>query len=1178
MGRIGALSPPGHAQPPRLPARQHQWRGPPAWLWLLACVLLSAMGPAQAATYSSASATYRWIDPASHAKIGYNTSPYKFNNTGCGSTPPTLDDTISDLIPIGFSFVFGGGAYTQLRVQSNGRVQFNNTNCGYGTASIGPPQTYPYALPDAAMNTTMKVFGVDLDPTNLVDRPNYPTASSNTSCASIASCFVSVGLVGSAPNRQFVITWNQVPEWVSASVTSGSFSVQVILNEDGSFVYQYGEIVHNGTGTAQVGWQLSTSDYQVLSFGASTEPPANTAIIFYIPKPVAHYWFEESAWAADNPGEVLDSSGNGWHGTAKGGAQVSAAGYVCRGANVPLNTSAGQVDAVATGINLSNPVQNLLGAGTIAFWVKTSSAWSGSGVLAAQWLDATTQNGQWFHLTRLASGALSFVVTDSTGTVHSVATSAQNFAAGSWQHVAVVWNFNGQPGDGQDHISIIVNGGTATTVSFTSSGTLATSLGVLTLGNNPTGYTSSSGSVNSADAVFDELQIFNYELTQTQLQARKLLTHACGEPSIDHLELQSTTWSGISCTPGQVVVMACADSSNPCTAPYTKGFVAMLSASGAATHWLAADDATVTAGAGQSSASKRFYMSAGSATLSVSTSAAVSPARCNSSSGSCLWTSADSGFFFDVPDHVSEVPQTVVVRAVRKSNSSNDCVPAFAGTSKSLNWRCSYSNPGSGTLPVRVGGVALNSANNAAAACDANGRAVTLAFDASGVSSTTVQYADVGRMQLTPTYTGSAASDDTGLTMTGSDSFVAAPASFTFSGITAGLIKAGNAFSATVSARNSAGATTPNFGRESVAERALLTFSRYQPTGTGAVDGSFNGNLGGFASGSATASDLAWSEVGSGDLRATLVSGSYLGSGFTATGSTGSTGAVGRFIPHHFDLALSAACGSFSYAGQPFSATVTARNAAGGTTLNYDGSPSTSPGFAKTVTLTEAPTLGLGTLGAGSIAANAFSAGVASGLPAYSFTSKTTTLQSLVLRVTDTDAVSSAGYTEGSMPLRSGRLRLSNAFGKTGAALQLPVVAEFWNGNAWVLNSADSCTTLPAASVAMSNLRSPAGGSTAATTSASAVSLAGGSGLLTLAAPSPAGNGLSLDIAINLGSSAADQSCLASHPASAGAAKPWLRAQNGACAVTADRDPAARASFGIFSPETRRTVHVREIF
>ena len=38
------------------------------------------------------------------------------------------------------------------------------------------------------------------------------------------------------------------------------------------------------------------------------------------------------------------------------------------------------------------------------------------------------------------------------------------------------------------------------------------------------------------------------------------------------------------------------------------------------------------------------------------------------------------------------------------------------------------------------------------------------------------------------------------------------------------------------------------------------------------------------------------------------------------------------------------------------------------------------------------------------------------------------------------------------------------------------------------------------------------------------------------------------------------------------------RALKAVHAATADRDPAARASFGIYSPETRKTVHARELF
>jgi MSHA biogenesis protein MshQ len=232
--------------------------------------------------------------------------------------------------------------------------------------------------------------------------------------------------------------------------------------------------------------------------------------------------------------------------------------------------------------------------------------------------------------------------------------------------------------------------------------------------------------------------------------------------------------------------------------------------------------------------------------------------------------------------------------------------------------------------------------------------------------------------------------------------------------------------------------------------------------------------------------------------------------------------------------------------------------------------------------LADAHALGLGTLSGAGIAAGGFDAGVAMSTVSYAFTSKTTAPQSLLLRAgnggSSTALVSSEGGTEATLALRSGRLRLSNAFGSAAAALQVPVVTEYWGGNAWLLNSADSCTALAGASVALSNPRSATGAASTATSSAGSLAIGSGSGMLTLAAPSPARSSLSLDLAVNLGSSGTDQSCYGAHPATTGAAMPWLRSHNGSCAASADRDPAARASFGIFSPETRRTIHVRELF
>ena len=109
----------------------------------------------------------------------------------------------------------------------------------------------------------------------------------------------------------------------------------------------------------------------------------------------------------------------------------------------------------------------------------------------------------------------------------------------------------------------------------------------------------------------------------------------------------------------------------------------------------------------------------------------------------------------------------------------------------------------------------------------------------------TVQYADVGRMELTATYRGSGS--DAGLVMTGNDFFIAAPASFAVAVTTAAPIRAGNPFAAQITARNNSGGTTPNFGQEG--EAVSISFARSQPTGVNAKPGVFSGSAGAFVAG-----------------------------------------------------------------------------------------------------------------------------------------------------------------------------------------------------------------------------------------------------------------------------------------------------------------------------------------
>jgi MSHA biogenesis protein MshQ len=1157
------------------------------WRAATACgLLLLTCAPVVAQTYLNASTPYAFIDSSTHTKIGANTAPYKFvQASGCGTTPPVIDDTLAGPIPIGFNFVYGTTTWTQLYVMTNGRVQFGNTTCGSGTQSVGPPQTYPYPYPNTSMNNTMKVFGVDLDPTNLVERPNYPSSTNRTPCTDLNNCYVSVATIGTAPSRQFVVTWKNVPEWVTSTNTSGNFDLQVILNEDGTFVYQYGDIIHGGTGTAQIGWQLSSTDFQVISFGASQEPPPNTAIKFFRPLPIAQFYFDEAAWARGLGGQVKDSGSTLLHGTALGRAQTTANGRVCRAADIPANTSASVVDAVQTGLSLNNSSLNLQGTGTIAFWYRSNLAWSGAGATDVQLMDASGPSGAWFYLSKRANGSLVFTVRDSTGTARSVTSPAQSIAANTWTHVAVTWNFNGLSGSNQDQLQVFINAATPTTASFTSSGTLNAAIGLLSFGDNPLGVADTNGSVNSANGLIDEAYVYNYVLSTAQMSTVLNLTHACQSYAIDHLEILYSGGSALTCEPVTVTLRACANAA--CSSLYTGGLTGAFSSTGSVTPvW---DSATGYADGnafvipnGLSAVTKTLQLvTAGNARLGASASfpAPTGATTCNFGSPSCTLTSQAAALTLSVPAHVAETAQTLRISA----GAGTACSAGWGARTRNVQLRCSYLNPASGSLPVRLNGRALNAGNNAALACDGTGQSLALTFDAAGQATLPLLYADAGQVRLDATYTGSDATADTGLTLVGATSFVAAPADFAFDQLSAGAQVAGVAFQARATARNAVGARTTNFGNESSTAPLSWSVLRRQPLGAGTSDGVLTG--GAVASnGLALATNLVWSEVGQIDLQ--VSTSNYLASGLNVVGSTGTAGALGPFRPHHLWVQAQAGCGTtFTYGGQPFaSATVTARNALAITTLNYTGA------FAKAVSFSDAnAAVGLSFTN-GSWPASQFSNGVGSATnltPALA-NKESGPFASVRLRATDADGVSSAAApSEPVLSVKSGRLALQSAVGSSSRTLDLPVRLETWSGKAWVLETGDTCTSLSSAQVALSGYANLNPSAAAWTTSVVSASLtpSNGTGLVRLAAPTPTGSAGTVAVALNLGGASTDQACLATpRPSSTGANRAWLRSRWGsagagiACSGAWVSDPSAKASFGAATLESQKRVHERQLY
>jgi hypothetical protein len=499
------------------------------------------------------------------------TSPPYFLHTPTGSSCPSsgtnIDDRLSDEIPVGFTFNYGGAAFTRVRVSSNGRIQFNNNRtCGAGTDNSGAT-IYTYDYPDPGMNYSMRIYGADLDSTPKSFRDGAFTAPVNpsypTNCLDDAQCYVSVATIGSAPTRKFVVTWNNVPKWVSGTLIAGNFNLQIILEEGGDFVYQFGNVVDTIPGVpAQIGWQVNANDYDIKQ---TALPTNNSAIRYTVARPLIQYQMEQNSWSTAT-GQVIDTSGNNKHGTRLGAADVTANGYSCNGANIPSNSSTGTIGAIDTGFNLNT---DLAGAGTITFWYRPS-AWVGASAtnVNAQLLDASTATNAWFYLSKLWASAttskLRFAVRDSTNVTQFVETAAMSnsvLSGTGWVHIGISWNFNTLPGASKDRLRIYVNGnaiGTAPTAQslFTSSGAPITGIGTLYIGDNRSTFLDgTNGTGNSANGVIDEFRMYNLEVGFTQIQTDYSRPVGCvNHYAITHASSGASPTNGVTCVGNPVTI------------------------------------------------------------------------------------------------------------------------------------------------------------------------------------------------------------------------------------------------------------------------------------------------------------------------------------------------------------------------------------------------------------------------------------------------------------------------------------------------------------------------------------------------------------------------------------------------------------------------------------------------
>lgn len=606
----------------------------------------------------------------------------------------------------------------------------------------------------------------------------------------------------------------------------------------------------------------------------------------------------------------------------------------------------------------------------------------------------------------------------------------------------------------------------------------------------------------------------NHEIDNVQICALK--SNPIGA-QIDHFEFDHTG-QGLTCNAETVTIRACANAS--CSQLFTAPLSAILLPDSAADGvWVGGNQVSFSGGTAQLQLRRN---TPGVVTLGVKgsnpTTKPLSKTLCRISNGglsenNCSLTFADSGFVFDVPDKRANRPEQALVKAVKKSDVTKQCVPSFQSQTKTLNFWSSYQTP---SAPISPKAVTIN--NTAIGTSSASPTAVNLLFDSNGQASISVNYPDAGKLQLDAKYTGTG--DEQGLVMAGSDQFVSVPAGLCVKPVDANAScssanmtcnvyrKAGQTFGMTVQAMAwekdgdpdfcSGNLPTPNF---SDAQMKLASKVVAPSIANGGLDGAL-----GVASysHSAQANNLntltnqTISEVGVFQIAA-QASPNYLGTASSLNIPIGYSANIGRFVPDRFlvsNVSVIPACGGFSYMDQlfPMSMELSALNIAGDITKNYF--PPFSLATAKLVGENNNNGVDLQSrLSALPIKADSWNQGVAMVDASYQANFSRVTpnvatnlyqdgpfeLLDIGVQLMDNDPRPNGLYSYVASPdmdaastgtctncnakkistqtLRHGRVVMDNTYGPETEILRMPTRAEYWNGSSWALNTADNCTT-----------------------------------------------------------------------------------------------------------------------
>jgi MSHA biogenesis protein MshQ len=995
-----------------------------------------------------------------------------------------------------------------------------------------------------------------------------------------------------------------------------------------------------------LGLEVNTQDFPLpgatgTRTATHSNPPAQdtgaTHVLALRPLPAVLHWsMDQSSWNG-TAGEVLDSSGNGLHGTAMSGANTASTTPAIAGN--PGTCQYGSFDGIDDFVQTAdNALLDVTDELTVMAWVRPT-AYPGAGLLKT--IVSKDQNYE-FHLN--SAGRINWW----WGGAPLELTSAGVVPLNAWTHVAIVYSRSGA------FQRIYINGAQDANTNNQS--------GALVPNNMPFQVGSDQGFAGRQFAgLIDEVRVYRAALSTSAIQTLRNQTRPCAA-SINHFSI-SHAGSGVACS-DQTITITSHDASH--TAVDAGGVSINLSTSngrgtwtgilagggllsdptagdGAATYTFAAGSSQVSLlfrYANVTSASETFSFNAVSGGLSEASGTA-------NASDDPSFTMAQAGFVFSsIPTQLSGKPSNtgfnaaaITIQAVDTDAGTGSCTTLFASQNRTIQLGAECNNPSAcAGQSVSVNGANVLTTNDNGIAGAGNYGDVALAFDAASQASLVLSYPAAGQMSLHARYDLNPAV--IGYEMIGSsNAYVVRPFGLRIDGVpstapgtgVAVFKKAGENFNVQMTAVQweladdvngdgvpdsdaamALNAPALNFGLENVPVSASLTHTLSAPAGGAAGTLGGSTSFGSFVNGSKTQA-VNWSEVGFINLFVTV--NDYLGAGNVTNSAAGLTGA-GRFSPDHFFITnatltnrIATACAStFTYMneGIGLAFTLQARNASNAITQNYTsasgyakldpgaiaqlalGALGVAPGGAS-VNLTARidPALGsAGSFAAGSAAVTATVPIRRNAAPDGPYSnvrigiapvdSDTVALRPADLNL-DVDGAAGNDHAQIDVAtsLRFGRLRLDNAVGSEKLDLPIGMRAEYWSGGAFVTNADDGCTSIAPGNIAFSNYQGGinAGNLNAANLSGLGGVFSAGVGNFTLLKPSGA---VASPGSVDICVDLGADSTPPPTCTAAPAGRSYL--QGRVSGANYDDDPVARAAFGLFGAQPNNFIYFRENF